>query len=398
MKKFVFYTIFFISCSSFGFAAGSIGTSGADFLELGIGSRPLAMGEAFTAEVNDINSIYYNPAGIATLKYPLLSFFHEELILDSRLENVSAAFRIYGGWLAFSNTFFWIPPFDRIDIEGNETGKVQFYNGCFSTAYGYDLGFLYVGGTLKYVYQKIDTLFVSSFAVDVGILKEMYLYSPFESSIRNFTLGMSILNLGTNAKDDPLPRMIRIGMSYKMTKWFGLNLDATEYMINSSDLYDFTYGFNESFRVNTGVEFNYLELVYLRGGWRFNDAGTYSLGVGFNYAIKDVAFALDASYSENGIFGPVYSLNATFKLIPKIVTVEDKIKAEAHYKKGIRFFIADDIDSAINEFNLARDYNPYHKNIDKKIEDLKQIKKLREKNRELDDEINKSQFKDKFFD
>jgi hypothetical protein len=209
---------------------------------------------------------------------------------------------------------------------------------------------------------------------------------------------MSILNLGTNAKDDPLPRMIRIGMSYKMTKWFGLNLDATEYMINSSDLYDFTYGFNESFRVNTGVEFNYLELVYLRGGWRFNDAGTYSLGVGFNYAIKDVAFALDASYSENGIFGPVYSLNATFKLIPKIVTVEDKIKAEAHYKKGIRFFIADDIDSAINEFNLARDYNPYHKNIDKKIEDLKQIKKLREKNRELDDEINKSQFKDKFFD
>ncbi len=39
-----------------------------------------------------------------------------------------------------------------------------------------------------------------------------------------------------------------------------------------------------------------------------------------------------------------------------------------------------------------------HKNIDKKIEDLKQIKKLREKNRELDDEINKSQFKDKFFD
>ena len=55
-------------------AAESIGTSGADFLEIGVGSRALSMGEAFTAETNDINSIYFNPAGIATLKYPILSF------------------------------------------------------------------------------------------------------------------------------------------------------------------------------------------------------------------------------------------------------------------------------------------------------------------------------------
>ena len=99
------------------FAEGSIGTSGADFLELGVGSRPLAMGEAFTAEINDINSLYYNPAGLATLKYPVLSIFHHELILDSRFENISIAQKVYGGWLAVSNAFFWVPPFEKIDIE-----------------------------------------------------------------------------------------------------------------------------------------------------------------------------------------------------------------------------------------------------------------------------------------
>lgn len=378
-------------------AEGSIGTSGADFLELGVGSRPLAMGEAFTAELNDINSLYYNPAGLATLKYPVLSIFHNELIFDSRFENVSMAQKVYGGWLAVSNSFFWVPPFEKVDINGNEKGEVKFYNGNFNIGYGYDLELFYLGGSIKYIYQKIDTLFLSSYAMDMGILKDMYLYSPFDSPLRNFSVGISILNIGTNAKDDPLPRMIRFGTSYKMTKWFGLNIDITENMINRSDLYDFTYGFEESFRVNTGVEFNYLEILYLRGGWRFNDAGTYTIGMGFNYAVKDVAFSLDASYSDNGIFGPVYSLSATFKLIPKVITVEDKVKAEVHYKKGIKHFVADDIDSAINEFNTARDYNPYHKNIDRKIEDLKEIKKLREENKELDEELKKDTYQGDFF-
>lgn len=377
-------------------AEGSIGTSGATFLELGVGSRPLSMGEAFTAEINDVNSIYYNPAGLGSMRYPVFSMFHNELILDSRFENLSLAYPLYGGWFGLSNSFFWVPAFDKIDINGEKTGKVQFYNGNLTTGYGYDLGFVYLGGTFKYIYQKIDTLFVNSFATDLGILKGMYLYSPFDSPIRNFHVGFSVLNLGTKAKDDPLPRMIRFGTSYKPTKWFGINLDMTENFINTSDLYDFTYLFEESFRVNTGIEFNYLELLYIRGGWRFNDAGTYSLGFGFNYAVQNTAFSVDTSYSDTGIFGPVYSLSITVKLIPKVITVGDKLRAEVHYKKGIKHFVADDLDSAIDEFNTVKDYNPYHKNIDRKIRDLEEIKKLREKNKELDDELRKSEERGEF--
>ena len=157
------------------FAIGSIGTSGANFLELGIGSRPLAMGEAFAAEINDINSIYYNPAGLGSLRYPVLSVFHNELILDSRLENLSVAYPLYDGWIGVSNSLFWVPAFDKVNIDGNTTGKVQFYNGCFTTGYGYDFGPFYAGASMKYIYQKIDTLFVSSLAADFGILKGMYL-------------------------------------------------------------------------------------------------------------------------------------------------------------------------------------------------------------------------------
>ncbi len=392
----IFSAVVLFSASENLFSAGSIGTSGADFLELGVGSRPLAMGEAFTAETNDVNCLYYNPAGLGSVRFPVLTIFHNELILDSRLENLSMAYPLYGGWIGIANSLFWVPVFDKIDINGEKTGDVKYYNGNFTTGYGYDFGSFYLGGSLKYIYQKIDTLFVSSVAMDLGILKGMYLYSPFDTPIRNFHVGFSMLNLGTKAKDDPLPRMLRFGTSYKLTKWFGFNLDMTENFIDSSDLYDFTYLFDESFRINTGVELNYLELIYLRGGWRFNDAGTYSLGFGFNYSIKNTAFSVDTSYSDNGIFGPVYSLSVTIKLIPKVITVSDKLRAEVHYKKGIKHFVADDLDSAIDEFNTAKDYNPYHKNIDRKIKDLEEIKKLKEKNRELDDELKKNENQGEF--
>ena len=371
------------------YAEGSGGTSGADFLELGVGSRPLGMGEAFTAETNDVNSLYYNPAGLGSLRYPVLSIFHNELILDSRFENISAAFPLYGGWLGISNSLFWVPDFDRINIEGETTGRVRFYNGNFTTGFGYDFGEFYLGGSVKYIYQKMDTLFLSSFAADVGILKGLYLYSPFPSPAQNFHIGLAILNLGTKAKEDPLPRMIRLGASYKPTKWFGINVDLTENFIKSSDFYDFLYLFEESFRVNVGVEFNYQELLYVRGGWRFNDAGTYSLGFGFNYAVLNTAFSIDTSFSDSGVFGPVYSLGITVKLISKVVTTEDRIKAEAHYRRGLKSFIADDIDSALDAFRTARDYDPYFKNIDQKINDLETIKKLKAQNKELDIEIKK---------
>ncbi len=384
--KILLFLLCLIFPPALSFAAGTAGTSGAAFLELGVGSRALGMGEAFTAETNDLSTIYYNPAGLGSMQYPMISVMHSELALDSRFENASFCLPVKEGYLGISNSFFWVPPFEKIDENGNSAGDVTFMNGAFTAAYGYDLEFMYIGASAKYIYQKIDTLFLSSGAIDVGLLKGMYMYSPFDAPIRNFHVGMSLLNLGSKAKDNPLPRLLRLGLSYRLTHWFTFNTDVTENFISPSDLYDFTYGFDESFRINLGAELTYLDILFLRGGWRLNDGGTYSLGVGFNYAIKNVAMKLDTSYSDNGIFGPDYSFTLSFKLIPKIVTYEDRVAAEQHYKSGIKFFVVNDLDSAIKEFKLTKDYDPYYKNIDRKIEDLKEIQALMRENEKLEKE------------
>lgn len=363
-------------------ASETVGTTGATFLEMGVGSRPLSMGEAFTAEIDDINTLYYNPAGLGSLKFPQLSVFHHELIMESRLENLILCYPIADGFLGISNTVFWTPSFTKYDINGINVGEVQFYNGCLTVGFGYDLNYLYLGASLKYIYQKIDTKMVHAFAADIGVLKGFRMWTPFDAPIRNFHIGLSVLNLGTRVMNSPLPRHIRLGLSYKPINWMTLNVDFIENCIKPSDLIDFTHGFNESFRVNVGMELNYLEILYIRGGWRFNDAGTYTVGLGFNYVIRNVSFTVDASVSDSGNFNPTYSFNVTFKLIPKVVTIEDRRVAEDHYRKGIKAYVADDVDGAIKEFNLTRDYNPYHKNIDKKIKDIREIQNLKKVNKD----------------
>ena len=368
-------------------ASGTAGVSGADFLEIGVGSRSLGMSEAFTAATDDINTIYYNPAGLGSLKYPILSVQHQELILDSRYENISVSYPIHHGNIAVTNSIFWVPPFDKIDINGNKVGDVTYYNGVLTAGYGYDFGFMYLGGSMKYVYQQIDTITVHSFAIDVGVLKGLYLYSPFDAPTRNFHIGLSFLNLGSNARDNPLPRMLRLGLSYYMTNWFGLYVDMTENIIEATDLYDFIYGFDESFRVNIGAEFNLFDIVSFRAGYKLNDGQTYSFGVGFNFVIKNVTFNIDTHYADSGIFGPTYSFNVSFKLIPKVVTIQDKREASDHYKKGIKYFIDNQLDESIEEFKTVRDYDPYYPNIKRKIKDLEEIKKLRKENEALDEEL-----------
>ncbi len=358
-------------------AGGSESTAGATFLELGVGTRALGMGEAFTAEPNDLGTLYFNPAGLASLKYPVLSLFHHELIEDSRLENITMAYPIKNGFLGVANTVFWVPAFEKIDINGLNVGTVQFYNGCLTVGYGYNFKYFYMGASAKYVYQRIDNELLHAFAMDFGIMKGMKMWSPFESPIHNFHVGLSFLNIGTDVKGSPLPRTMRLGFSYKPLHWLGINLDLRENIIKASDLYDFTYGFDKSFRMSLGMELNYLEILYIRGGWRFNDSGTYTVGLGVNFAIKNVGFVIDASFADSGRFTPTYSFTVAFKLIPRVITLQDKIDAEKHYREGIKRYINNELEPAIDEFKEARKKDPYHKNVDKKIRDLEEIKKLK---------------------
>ena len=75
MKTFirrVSIVIVFIISSVNIFALGG-GTSNADFLKIGVGGRPSAMGEAYTGVADDANGAFWNPAGLTAVDHMTVS-------------------------------------------------------------------------------------------------------------------------------------------------------------------------------------------------------------------------------------------------------------------------------------------------------------------------------------
>ena len=61
-----------------GVGSQRVGTSGGNFLKIGIGARAVGMGEAFVAVANDPSAIYWNSAGVASLIRSELAVSHTE--------------------------------------------------------------------------------------------------------------------------------------------------------------------------------------------------------------------------------------------------------------------------------------------------------------------------------
>ena len=64
-----YFLVMSIFCAAFlnGQTINRYGTTTANFLEIGVGSRATSMGDAYVAVANDVSSIYWNPAGLSNV-------------------------------------------------------------------------------------------------------------------------------------------------------------------------------------------------------------------------------------------------------------------------------------------------------------------------------------------
>ena len=89
-------TFFFILGVS---SAVQAGNTTAAFLKIGVGARPIGMGNAFTAVADDINSLAWNPAGLSLLSRRELGVMHSELFADTRYDFLGYAHPMKTGTL-----------------------------------------------------------------------------------------------------------------------------------------------------------------------------------------------------------------------------------------------------------------------------------------------------------
>ena len=71
----------FVALSSI-YAVDKSGTTAAKFLSIGVGSKAVSMGGAFTSIADDATAMYWNPAGLSYFNTRELYFNHSDWIAD----------------------------------------------------------------------------------------------------------------------------------------------------------------------------------------------------------------------------------------------------------------------------------------------------------------------------
>ena len=185
------------------------------FLLNDVGARSAAMAGSFVSMRNDVNTIFYNPAGLATVIRPQVSFGYLKNLLDINSGYVSYAQDLSDiGKIGFGINYVNYGTFDETDALANKIGT--FSAGDLDVSVGFATEFeenLYYGFAGKFIYSSIADVSSSAIAADFGILY-------FIPGANPMTIGASILNIGTQLNPylttrESLPLDVKVGASIK---------------------------------------------------------------------------------------------------------------------------------------------------------------------------------------
>jgi hypothetical protein len=285
-----------------------------EFLRNDASARAAALGGNFITVSDDPNSIFYNPADLATLSTRRLSVGFFKHLLD-----VNAGYASFGteipnfGFVGAGLEYVNYGEFKKTGEEGQNIGTFNAGEFAFIASYaGELLPTLNYGASVKFIYSSIANVSSSSAALDFGL---RYLAMP-----ERIIVGASLLNLGTQfdpyvTTRERLPLDLKIGASIYPEHLPAVLLVELHKLNESQDKF-----FDRFKQFSIGVEFTASPNVQLRIGynneqrqeWKIgNSAGLagFSLGGGFTSDI----YSIDYAYTSMGKIGSVHRINVGFK-------------------------------------------------------------------------------------
>ncbi len=326
------------------------GTSAANFLKIGVGSRAAAMGDAYVALANDYTALYWNPAGIAKISGTEVGFSHTNWILDITHSFVGVVHNLGElGVLGVSMNYLSMGEMERT------TPSEPHGTGAYFDASDMALGIAYarnltdrfaVGVKFKYIRETISFSSASTIAVDAG--------TQFITGFHGMRLGMSITNFGgemlmygtdqlVKAKADEVilgvpkktARLETERWPIPLTFRFGISMDVMKNELGSLTVNaDFTDPRDVAPIGSFGAEYGFRNTLYLRAGAFYrpkdfdenrlaqkeevtlNYTFRYTFGGGLNLHIPGLGsrFALDYAYTDLGILTTVHRFSIRFSM------------------------------------------------------------------------------------
>ena len=328
-----------------------------EFLNIGVDAAGLGMSKAIVATSNNVNSIYWNPAGLVGIEDYQGSLMHASYFAGIANYN-HAAFAMpidKQSALGISIIRFGVDDIlnttELIDSEGNiDFNRISLFSAAdyaFNIAYARNLIFknLKFGVNAKIVRRTIGD-FASSwgFGFDVGIQFERNnwkfgimardITTTFNTWAINETEFDKIKN-AISGQNQELPETteitkpkLQIGAAreFRVGRFFNLlaEVDLNVRFAKTNDIFSSDLG---SVDPAIGFQLDYDKIVYLRAGvgnfqyvTQFNNAKSLSLqpnfGVGFNYRGIQIDYALTNIGSiGNALFSNIFSITFDYTFI-----------------------------------------------------------------------------------
>jgi opacity protein-like surface antigen len=336
---------------SFGMAGASlgtitkVGTSGAQFLKIGVGARALGMGEAFAAVANDASALYWNPGGISRLNRPEIVFNHTKWVGDISEEYLGYIQPLSNtSTLGLQLTLLTMGAMQVTTVDDPTTtyredegeGLPTFSANDLAAGITYGRNFtdkFSLGISFKYVREAIWELSSNGIGVDVGTL--------YNTGWKSVKLGMALTNFGPDMKFGgselsglilppngtgwpyqlqttpyPMPLSFRVGTSFEP-----LNKDMHHLTIAM----DLMHPNDGTEKFSAGAEYTWNNFASLRAGYKYDPDARYkttittadgvsqtfnayktnldnfSAGAGINYKLTGKMTAkLDYAYTNMG--------------------------------------------------------------------------------------------------
>lgn len=178
-----------------------IGNAGGEFLTIPVGARGVAMGQAFTAVVDDISALWWNPAGLGFMRQPAALFTNVNMPLDVQINYVGAAAPVLGGNGVVAGSFELLSMDDQpITTIVQPAGTGEEFSPWSSAAqfsYAHNISDRFAaGGSFKWVHENVADVTSDAFQFDFGT----NYHTTFMG--RGIRLAFVVQNLGTNFQSE----------------------------------------------------------------------------------------------------------------------------------------------------------------------------------------------------
>ena len=314
-------------------AQAKIGTTAAQFLGIPVGPKAIAMGSAFVASNEDVSSLYWNPGALGFATRSQVAFSNTDWLVGTN-------FRWVGGIFALDGVNVIGLSLTNLDYGEGEVTTVVAPDGTgerwsasdVALAVTYTRRFtdrFSIGGSGKYIYQRVHNESASTMAFDFGLL--------FVTGFNEMRLGMSISNFGGDltldgrdllqrvdidpansgsnkslpgklkTDDWPIPLLFRVGIAMDVIKSDLVTWTVAGDALRPSDNVE---------TINLGTQLGWGDMIFFRVGIKGIgiDEGEegLSFGGGVKYSLEGIA-VLQADYASTqfGMFGNLNTLSVS---------------------------------------------------------------------------------------